>query len=239
MCGVIMLHDYESEYDVDDPSIPDETSQINYDRFSSPNTSNEIFSCGTIYYNEDSNDDIANIKINDEPPTRTPQRILQNEERVFIIRSYYKTNSYQKTVKAYIKKFKDRVPPTRSAIFKIVKKFEKTASARAGSSSGRPKNTRTNQKIHEIQRLIENDSSLSIRRIADIVDLKYSTTRKILREDLKLYPYKIHIAQDLKSTDHELRMSFCSRMLKRVEEETIELLDNIYFSDESWFELTG
>lgn len=52
-------------------------------------------------------------------------------------------------------------------------------------------------------------------------------------------PYKIQIGQELKPSDCNLRREYCSRMLRRIEEDGIELFDRIYFSDEAWFTLTG
>jgi hypothetical protein len=187
---------------------------------------------------------IENIQIIPENNDKTEDRsIVRNinfsiEQRVFLISQYYKHKSF-KIVKENFQKKYDQTPPNKSTISRLLKKFRITGSVHDGLRSGRHLNKRTKEILREIQSIIEDDPTLSINRVAAIAQVSYSTARKILRDDLKLFPYKVQRLQELKSEDYLIRQEYCLQMLIRSENEGVEFLNNIYFSDESWFHLSG
>ncbi|GBM22387.1 hypothetical protein AVEN_131502-1 [Araneus ventricosus] len=65
-----------------------------------------------------------------------------------------------------------------------------------------------------------------------------STVRKVLRKILRLYAYKVRIAQALESDDRSRRAYFATDMLRRIDDDS-EFLNRIMFSDEACFRLSG
>jgi len=51
-------------------------------------------------------------------------------------------------------------------------------------------------------------------------------------------PYKLHLIQELCEDDFDRRMQFCDFIMEMMNNDSL-FLDNIVFSDEATFELTG
>ena len=69
-------------------------------------------------------------------------RMLSKEQRVFIIKQFYKTDSVSQVRQLYLKAFKlragDRNVPSRFTIRRLVKKFEKECSVKTRVESWHP-----------------------------------------------------------------------------------------------------
>jgi hypothetical protein len=104
---------------------------------------------------------------------------------------------------------------------------------------GRLISRRTPESINHVKEIVSENPRLSVRKIAAATNLSYSITQTILRVDLKLFPYKVHLSQELKDKDFEMRKKHCETMLRRLKSEGIQLFDKLYHSDEAWFQLTG
>ena len=65
-----------------------------------------------------------------------------------------------------------------------------------------------------------------------------ATEHKILRQKLKMYPYKVQIGQSLTAQQVETRLNFCDWLLAK-DMEADEYLENVLWSDEANFYING
>jgi len=64
------------------------------------------------------------------------------------------------------------------------------------------------------------------------------TTLQRILYDLHLFPYKIQLVHELKSTDYQERLDYAVRIQKLAKEET-GFIDSLIMSDEAHFHLDG
>ena len=70
------------------------------------------------------------------------------------------------------------------------------------------------------------------------LDLSRSSVHRILKNDLQLYPYRIQIKQTLTQNDMTKRVEMCQWFQSKIEENR-NFLQNVWFSDEAHFSLSG
>lgn len=159
-------------------------------------------------------------------------------QRAFCVRAYYQNNNSIITARRlYRAQFNLRdinLSPSANVIRKWIKTFEATGSTMKGSSPGRPREVRVPDVIQEAHESARQDSSLSLRKRSQALNIKKSTLHLILKKDLHLRAYKIQLVQELKPSDYEQRLNFVQEMLAR-----FATFDNILFSDEANFHLNG
>ena len=81
----------------------------------------------------------------------------------------------------------------------------------------------------------ERSPSRSAVRHAAALRISDRTGRRILHKDLKFHPYKIQIAQELKSQDRASQIN-CSMEFGAILQES-DVLNNLFMSDEAHFHL--
>ncbi|KYN30037.1 hypothetical protein ALC57_00480, partial [Trachymyrmex cornetzi] len=74
-------------------------------------------------------------------------------------------------------------------------------------------------------------------RVAQEHEIGHASVSKILKLN-KWHPYKLHLCQELSEDDFDRRIEFCDLMMEMIFDDPL-LLNNIVFSDEITFELTG
>jgi len=77
-----------------------------------------------------------------------------------------------------------------------------------------------------------NAQQCSTRTIGDMTNLSHTTTWKIMRKSLKLFPYKVQTGQALTDLHKEKRLTFCNKWMNNT-------FDDVLFSDESYFSVHG
>jgi hypothetical protein len=85
---------------------------------------------------------------------------------------------------------------------------------------------------------VRHNPTTSIRRIAHELNASTTTVQRVLRKDLKLYPYKMEVVQDLSDEDRATRVQFAMDMLETMDGDP-DFLSHIMFSDEANFDLVG
>lgn len=70
-----------------------------------------------------------------------------------------------------------------------------------------------------------------------IVGLSYGTAHKAVKKILHFHPYKVTVVQELLPPDYERRVQYCNWFNANLRND--DLLDLTFFSDESWFHLSG
>ena len=170
--------------------------------------------------------------------------VFSTEERVFLVKMCHKSEDAGRVRMAWVrKKFLEhfhKTAPAPSTITRLLKKHEETGAVcddRKGKC-GRPKSVRTPANVNRVRLAnIENRQTTS-RRLADALDLSPRTVRRILKEDLHLFPYHIQNRQVLTARDREARQTFAQRF-KQEHENNQFFIRRVHFSDESHFELDG
>lgn len=117
-----------------------------------------------------------------------------------------------------------------------VNSFREGLGVQRKPGSGRPK-VRTEENIQVVERQMEDDPHLSLRRLSQRTDLSFSTCQRIVRQDLGLYPYKVQLFQELLPPDYNKRVDYCNWFNETLNDD--ETLDRTFFSDEAWFHLSG
>ncbi|RYA74223.1 hypothetical protein DD595_24580 [Enterobacter cloacae complex sp. 4DZ3-17B2] len=126
---------------------------------------------------------------------------------------------------------------SKSTVIRTTQRFEAIGSVKSRPKSGRPKTATNNDKALDVLQSFVEDSHISINRVAQEHEIGHASVSKILKLN-KWHPYKLHLVQELSEDDFDRRIEFCDLMMEMIVDDPL-LLDNIVFSDEATFELTG
>src|SRR6185437_7296931 len=166
------------------------------------------------------------------------------EERVFLVKLCHKSEVAGRVRMTWVRqKFREQFhkpAPASSTIKDLMKKHEETGSVldNQKAKSGRPKTGRSEENVERVRLAnIENRQSSS-RKLAHELDLSPSSTFRILKQDLRLFPYRIQNRQSLTDRDKEARMAFAQRFKQQHENDPL-FIRRVHFSDESHFGLDG
>ncbi|KAK9730141.1 Helix-turn-helix domain (DUF4817) [Popillia japonica] len=135
------------------------------------------------------------------------------EVRVELIKYYYRNGeSFAATARHLRTLFGRNNAPTENTIKRIVVKFEATASAADERSTVRERqNTiRVPETIERVREHFTAQPSTSTSRASQELEIPRTTLRRILKQDLKMKPYKIQINQPLRPFDMERRFDFAN-----------------------------
>lgn len=167
------------------------------------------------------------------------------KDRALLVKLYYKNDDCAKLALQKfrsLKGFKKGVGPmTAKGLEKMIVKFEKTGSF--GVQPGRGRKRIDSTSVDEVATAMQEESSggvqtCSARRIARTLDRPVSTVRKILRNILLCYPFKITQLHELLPVDLPARETFALEFLARMEVDN-EWPWKILWTDEAHFHLTG
>lgn len=126
--------------------------------------------------------------------------------------------------------------PERHTITSIYQKFLETGSVEDLSRSGKP-STITENKVEEVEEILENEPVNSVRSLARQATISPYQARRIMREFLGYKPYMMRSVQQLFDEDMDLRVEMAEQLIPILEDQRIN--DNIFFSDESTFYISG
>lgn len=160
---------------------------------------------------------------------------LTSEQRVFVVEQFYLTASPTKIKRAYFNKYRQEV--SLNTINKLIIKWKDrgTILNQNKDHSGRKRTARSEENIAMIEERIT-ESSQSLRKLAAETGLKRESVRRILKHDLKLKSYKLHMSQQLSINDQTRRLEFCLEIKNMVQRNELDI-KSIIFSDESHIHL--
>ena len=167
-------------------------------------------------------------------------------EKAFCVKIYLKSQSIKKTHAEFKLHFKTRKCPCKNIIMRWTQKFEifgsteNRNSAKEGrvSHSGRPRSSRTLHNIDSVRDSVRLDGETSLRRRCQELNLRKDSLRRIIKSDLKLKNFKLHVKHQLLPPDYDKRMDMCRWFLQKLQENP-DFLDTVWFSDEAHFHLSG
>ncbi|CAK9826872.1 hypothetical protein ANTRET_LOCUS4642 [Anthophora retusa] len=159
-------------------------------------------------------------------------------QRTKIIELYFENHrSVILTQRAYRQHFNVRNPPSKSMIQRLVQRFQQHGAVCDLPRSGRPYCVRNNVNIERVQQSIQENPETSTRRRSAELGLSRRSLRRILREDLMMFPYKVQLVQELKPTDYEQRLVYAVRLQEVTSDNNF--IHRLIMSDEAHFHLNG
>ncbi|XP_076319811.1 uncharacterized protein LOC143230330 [Tachypleus tridentatus] len=166
--------------------------------------------------------------------------VLTTEERVWLVEHVFREAGRHIDVvrQRFAEKFPDTPVPHRNAVRNLVDKFWETGSVNDAKRCGRSAKL-SEEKLLDISDSVMQSPSKSLRKLAQQHDIGLGTAHKAVRKKLKLFPYKIMAVQELEATDNEKRIRYCRWFNRFIEENTANVLDVTFFTDEAWFHLSG
>ena len=126
--------------------------------------------------------------------------------------------------------FPEPLPPNKTTIQKNAKKYERDG------RSGRRTTTRTQENIRAVWQVLKrNQGRISVRRNGlEILPMLFC---RILKKDLRWYPYKLIRCQNLNDGDYERCLRFCQWFLYQCH--NLRFLANFVIGDEAGFALNS
>ena len=106
------------------------------------------------------------------------------------------------------------------------------------SHSGRPKSSRTPHNVVAVRDTAVHSPSKSVRRRSQELGINRESVRRILIADLHMHHYRIQIKQKLAPHDMRKRVIMCQWFCDKIDA-VPDFLDNVWFSDEAYFLLSG
>ena len=123
------------------------------------------------------------------------------QQRVNIVKIYYQNEcSVRLTFRALRSIYGLR--PAESTTRRLIRKFETTGSVADEAVPVRQRNARSFENIVAVRNSVRENPRQSIPRRAQELGLSVTSTWRIMRRDLGLYPYKVQLTQELKPNDH-------------------------------------
>ena len=126
------------------------------------------------------------------------------EQSGFVNEAFFKNNdSVTATQRAFRKRFglyATDAAPNRKTILRWVSNVRASGSELSRKPSGRPRNVRTPENVQRVRASIEQSPRSSARKHAAALGISDRTVRRIIHADLKMYPYKMMVAQELSVT---------------------------------------
>lgn len=174
-------------------------------------------------------------------PTLSTSTDIDNETKIKIlmVECYWYYRRSLKDVKARIIELCGRsVLPTDTTIKRRWEKFHDHGTVSDLKRTGRPRSVTNSANIEIVREFFEENRKLSIRRAGERLGMAATRVRRILRKELKFFPYKIQIHQYLTQWDMDRRDRFAFRMDSWIIRGKLNP-QMIWFSDECHFWLNG
>ena len=164
--------------------------------------------------------------------------MLTVQHRIKIVKLFLTLQSLSKMQLAFRKHYGVRSAPARSTILRLVKKFRSEGTVCDRPKAGRVRSVRTQELVARVQQSVVNSPKMSTCRCSQQLDISERTLRRVLKADLKLFPYKIQVRQALNAVDRQSRLVMCEWFNKRLEHDP-QWINQVWFSDEAHFHLNG
>ncbi|XP_039283421.1 uncharacterized protein LOC120351176 isoform X3 [Nilaparvata lugens] len=96
----------------------------------------------------------------------------------------------------------------------------------------------TDDVLEDVKTRLVNSPRKSLRKLSSQVGLSYSSVHKAAKK-LNMYPYCIRLVQELQPPDLNKRLQYCRCFRSFLNDNGIESLNTVFFSDEAWVHLDG
>lgn len=161
-------------------------------------------------------------------------RRLTIEERVFIVKHFYMTQSARETARLFEDNYGRSID--RKSIPDLIRRFEETGSV-AETKHGAPRPQAEEDTTAVVGAMGDLGDDFSVRKAAQQLEFSKSTVHRILKKDLQLKCYRYSLHQELNGDDPDRRLEFCENFIMNNDAENI--IDRIVWTDEANFRLDG
>lgn len=160
-------------------------------------------------------------------------------QRISIVQIYLENgHSIARTQREYQRRYNVEVAPTYQTIKRLVLKFQQSGKIGDFIHTGRRKTGRSDINIELVRASVAASPKTSIRKRSAQLGISRETLRRILTNDLNLFPYKIQSVQRLFPGDYQLRLDY-ARMFLEIAENNPNFLMKLIMGDEAHFYLDG
>ena len=157
-------------------------------------------------------------------------------EKVRLVELFHETGSALLARRRFMREGNRRRGPNVKTISGLVEKFRATGSVTSRTGArGASRNTLSAVKL--IRRVISRNPKLSVRRLARRAKVPPTTVQRILRQWLKLHPYRLQRVHQLKRGDKAKRVRLCSWLARRLR--SPKFSKHFFMRDEAHFYLDG
>ena len=119
-------------------------------------------------------------------------------------------------------------------LYRLVARFKETGSVadKRHDNVGRPRSSRNSENVQEVKHIIDETPEKSVCQVvSDLTNVtNYPSIYRMLRFDLKYFPYSISVMQHLKESDIESRIEFARRM-----KDHLKIVNKMWFSTNPTF----
>lgn len=119
----------------------------------------------------------------------------------------------------------------RVTVWRAIKRFEERRDLKDRHRSGRPRDKRTPACIKSVHEKIRQNPRRSMRKMAKEGSVFSTTMRRIIHNDLKMFPFRLERKQFLTALTKEKSLRRSRMLLREVNTQT----DEVVFSDEKMF----
>jgi len=168
------------------------------------------------------------------------------EQKIFIVEAYFRQRSIHAAQLQFKERFGCREFPVHSMIYRWVNKFRAHGTVHSPnrkdthrqSHSGRPKSSRTPNNVAAVRDSVVHSPRKSVRRRSQELGINRKSVRRILIADFHMYPYRLQIKQKLTPDDMRKRVIMSQWFCDKINA-VPDFLDNVWFSNEAHFLLSG
>ena len=147
-------------------------------------------------------------------PQQTPHASWPIDQRVYCVQHHQKHGSFKRLRADFLAKFETQRAPSISVVQRWISNFSRFGSVRnhnaasnyKSSHSGRPRK-RSREVIEEVSSSILRSPKRTLRKRAQCMGLSATTCWRVMRRDLKLFPYRIQTLQTLSESDKSKKIN--------------------------------
>lgn len=157
-------------------------------------------------------------------------------QRAHAVELFFASNSYIAALRQLQREWGRGQVPSRQSLVQWVREFRAHGSvAGRQTRSGDPHTHRAS--YSRLRQIMRRNPNLSIRRLSNRTGIPRSTVQRILRRQLRLFPYKLQLTQRLHRGDRAKRLRFCRWFLGKWGSHSFRT--HLLVSDEAHFYLNG
>ena len=136
------------------------------------------------------------------------------QERAHAVEVYAQQGSTARALRALRREWGRGFVPDRHTLMAWVRGFKQVGSVPGAPRRGRARGVAA-AAVSAVQRAIRRKPRLSVRRLAAKTGLSRSRVQRILRQQLRVYPYKLQLVQRLHRGDRAKRLQFGRWLLEK------------------------
>ena len=167
------------------------------------------------------------------------------EQKIFTVEAYFRQKSIHAAQLQCNERFVCREFPVHSMIYRWVNKFRTHGTVHnlnrkdtnRQSHSGRPKSSRTPHNVAAVRNSCPQPKQVCASASQEL-GINRESVQSILIADLHMYPCRIQIKHKLTPDDMRKRVIMCQWFCDKIDA-VQDFLDNVWFSDEAHFLLSG